>query len=137
MTYLLDTNACIALINAKPLSVRARLQKALDGGARAAVSTVAVFELWYGVVKSARPAFNAERVRIFLSGPLTLLPLEEGDARAAGEIRAALEAVGRPMGAYDLLLAGQASHRKFTLVTANTKEFVRVRGLLCEDWAKA
>jgi tRNA(fMet)-specific endonuclease VapC len=43
--------------------------------------------------------------------------------------------VGRPVGAYDVLLAGQARRRGATLVTSNTKEFARVRGLKWEDWA--
>ncbi|PYU09346.1 MAG: VapC toxin family PIN domain ribonuclease, partial [Acidobacteria bacterium] len=64
------------------------------------------------------------------------LPFEEEDARTAGKIRAAMEAVGKPIGAYDLLIAGQALRHKLTLVTANAKEFGRVKGLVWEDWAK-
>jgi len=52
-------------------------------------------------------------------------------------IRATLEKAGRPIGAYDLLIAGQAVRHKMTLVTANSKEFSRVKGLVWEDWAKA
>ncbi len=43
MKYLLDTNACIAVINGEPAAVRGRLQKALDGGADIFVSAIAVF----------------------------------------------------------------------------------------------
>jgi hypothetical protein len=43
---------------------------------------------------------------------------------------------GKPIGAYDLLIAGQALHRKLTLVTANAKEFGRIKSLLWEDWGK-
>jgi tRNA(fMet)-specific endonuclease VapC len=136
LTYLLDTNACIALINGKPSLVRVRLQKALDGGAQALVSTVVAFELWYGVAKSARQEANAKRLETFFAGPLSLLPFEEEDAKAAGRVRAAIEAAGKPIGAYDLLIAGQALHHRLTLVTANAKEFGRVRGLVWEDWAK-
>ena len=60
---------------------------------------------------------------------------DEEDARAAGTIRAQIEAAGRPIGAYDLLIAGQAVRHKATLVTANAKEFARVKGLVWEDWA--
>jgi len=45
-------------------------------------------------------------------------------------------AAGRPIGAYDLLIAGQALRHRVTLVTANAKEFGRVNGLVWEDWAK-
>ena len=59
------------------------------------------------------------------------------DFRAAGTIRAALEAVGKPIGAYDYLIVGQALARQLTLVTANVSEFSRVKGLTWQDWAKA
>ena len=58
------------------------------------------------------------------------------DARSAGRVRAAWEAAGKPIGAYDLLIAGQALRHRVTLVTANAKEFGRVKGLLWEDWAR-
>ena len=137
MIYLLDTNACIALINGKPVAVRTRFQKAVERGAQVNVSTIVAFELWYGVAKSEQKEVNAGRLGTFFSGPITLIPFEEEDAKAAAAIRAAIEAAGRPIGAYDLLIAGQAVRHKLTLVTANGKEFSRVKGLVCEDWAKS
>jgi tRNA(fMet)-specific endonuclease VapC len=134
--YLLDTNACIALINGQPSSVRVRLRKALAREAQALVSAIVAFELWYGVAKSARQEANAQRLDVFFAGPVSQLPFEEEDARAAGKIRAALEAAGKPIGAYDLLIAGQALRHQITLVTANSREFGRIKGLLWEDWAK-
>lgn len=136
MNYLLDTNACIALINGKPVSVRARFAKAVDAGAQVLVPAVAIFELWYGVAKSARAEANAQAVETFLAGPVRLLAFEEEDARRAGAVRAALEMVGKPIGAYDVLIAGQALRHKLTLVTANAREFGRVKGLVWEDWGK-
>ncbi len=137
MTYLLDTNTCIAVINGKPASVRARLDKALDDGARVLVPTVVAFELWYGVEKSAHQEASARRLEVFFAGPVSLLPFEEEDAKTGGRVRATTEAAGKPIGAYDLLIAGQALSRKLTLVTANVKEFRRIKGLLWEDWAKS
>ena len=137
MTFLLDTNACIALINGKPAAVRTRLKKALDGGAQVLVPTVAAFELWYRVAKSTQQAANARRVETFFAGPLSRLPFEDEDARIAGQVRAAMEAAGTPMGAYDLLIASQALRHKLTLVTANAREFARVSRLLWEDWSKS
>ncbi len=49
---------------------------------------------------------------------------------------ATLEAAGKPIGAYDLLIAGQALRHGLTLITANSREFGRVKGLAWEDWAK-
>ena len=135
VTYLLDTNACIALINGKPAPVRARFQKATEAGAEMVVSSVVAFELWYGVAKSAQPDLNAARVETFFAGPLRILAFDEEDAKATGMIRAAMESIGRPIGAYDLLIAGQALRHKMTLVTANVREFRRVKGLEWQDWA--
>jgi tRNA(fMet)-specific endonuclease VapC len=69
-------------------------------------------------------------------GPIVVLPFEEGDAKIAGAVRANLEASGKSIGAYDLLIAGQALQRQLTVVTANVSEFSRVRGLAWQDWAK-
>ena len=136
MTYLLDTNACIALINGKPVAVRNRLQEVLENGAQVNVSAIVAFELWYGVGKSRQQEANAQRLKTFFSGPIDLMVFDEEDAKVAGTIRARIEAAGRPIGAYDLLIAGQAIRRKATLVTANAREFGRVKGLVWEDWAK-
>ena len=136
VNYVLDTNACIALINGNPASVRGRFQKAVGTDAQIFVPAIVSFELWNGVAKSARPALNTQLLGTFLSGPVIELPFNDEDARAAGAIRAALEASGRPIGAYDLLIAGQALARQLTLVTANVSEFPRVKGLSWQDWAK-
>ena len=134
MTYLLDTNACIALINGSPAEVRSRFDQVSSAGESIATSSIVVFELWYGVAKSARRAMNTERLHAFLSGPIDLLDFEDEDARAAGNVRAALEANGAPIGAYDVLIAGQAWRHRATLVTATASEFGRVAGLECQDW---
>jgi tRNA(fMet)-specific endonuclease VapC len=135
--YLLDTNACIALINGSPERVRAKLRAATGSGDRIFVSSIAIFELWYGVSKSARHDFNRKRPETFLAGPVAVLPFEEEDAQAAGSIRAVLESSGKPIGAYDVLIAAQALRHQLTLVTANVSEFSRVKGLSWQDWAKA
>jgi tRNA(fMet)-specific endonuclease VapC len=135
VNYLLDTNACIALINGSPPLVRPRLERALKDGASVAVSAVVAFELWYGAAKSARRQANRQRLETFFAGPLDLVAFDDEDARVAGEIRATLEVAGTPIGAYDLLIAGQALRYDATLVTANTAEFSRVPDLRWQDWA--
>jgi tRNA(fMet)-specific endonuclease VapC len=136
VSYLLDINACIAVINGRPAAVRERVREALGRREVLAISTIAVFELWYGVATSARAAANAERLAIFLA-QLEVLPFDDQDARAAGTVRSDLERAGTPIGAYDTLLAGQALRRGLTLVTADVAEFDRVRGLRWVNWAKS
>lgn len=116
--------------------MRMRFDRALAAGNQLFVSSIAMFELWYGVFKSGRIHFNSSRVDTFLGGPITTLVFDEDDARAAGSIRATLKTSGSPIGSYGTLLAGQAINRKLTLVTANVAEFSRVRGLAWQDWGK-
>ena len=137
MNYLLDTNALIALLTNRPAGVRDRLRHAVSEGASIAVPSVVLYELWYGVARSDRRRENADRLRVFLSGNIDIVPFEEEDAVAAGELRAALETAGTPIGPYDLLIAAQALRRRTTLVTANVSEFARVRGLSWQDWTGA
>ena len=137
MIYLLDTNAVVALLRNRPPTVRERLRRRIAHGGRIAVSSIALFELWYGVARSRQPELNAERLQLFLSGDVTAVDFGEQDAPVAGELGRTLQAVGRPIGAYDLLIAAQALRAGVTLVTANVAEFARVPGLVCEDWTAA
>jgi len=134
-TCLLDTNACIALINGTQAGVRRRFQRAVARDRAMLVSSIVAYELWYGVRRSQRKEANTQRLEVFLAGPLEWTPFDDDDARAAGDVRAELEAAGTPIGAYDVLLAGQARRRGATLVTSNVREFGRVAGLKWEDWA--
>lgn len=134
MNYLLDTNAAVALLRDKPAKVRERYRQAEASGDYLALSSVVLFELWYCAAKSSHVPENTERLRILLSGGLDLLDFDDEDARTAGQVRAALEKGGNPIGAYDVLIAGQALRRGLTVVTANTDEFDRVTGLSWQDW---
>ena len=134
MNYLLDTNAVIALLRDDPPRVRSRLRQVVAEGASIAVSSIVLYELWYGVARSARRRENAERLRVFLSGNIEIVAFDDEDAVAAGDLRAALETAGTPIGAYDLLIAAQALRTGTTLVTANVSQFARLRGLVWQDW---
>src|SRR5438094_435240 len=107
MTYLLDTNACIALVNGVPKAVRRRLQRAIRKEATIVVSSIVAFELWYGVAKSQQREANTRRLEAFLAGPVEWTVFDDDDAREAGKVRSELEAAGKPIGAYDVLIAGQ------------------------------
>ena len=134
MNYLLDTNAVIALLKSQPTGVRGRLRRAISRGASIGVSSVVLYELWYGVARSERRRDNAERLRVFLSGNIDVVPFDEQDAMSAGDLRATLENAATPIGPYELLIAAQALRSGATLVTANISEFARVRGLVWQDW---
>jgi tRNA(fMet)-specific endonuclease VapC len=131
----LDTNIVIAAINQSMPKVRARLMRTLMDNTVVGIPAIVLFELWYGIKRSARPQENTAALTAFLALDVSPWPFEQDDAEEAGEIRAALERMGKPIGPYDVLIAAQARRRGATLVTANAREFVRVPGLKTEDWA--
>jgi tRNA(fMet)-specific endonuclease VapC len=134
VTYLLDTNVVVALLRNKSVVVRERFRAVVSEGASIIVSSVVLFELWYGVARSGRMEENRDRLRVFVSGVNGVVPFDEADASIAGTLRAALETGGTPIGPYDLLIAAQALRTGMTLVTANVSEFARVDGLAWQDW---
>jgi tRNA(fMet)-specific endonuclease VapC len=135
VSFLLDTNVCIALINGTSSKVREHFIQAARRKATIATSSIVAHELWYGVAKSELVAQNSRALAAFLSREVALLDYSERDGQAAGEIRAKLEGKGQRIGEYDTLIAGQAFSRNLILVTANTREFSRVKGLVVEDWS--
>lgn len=129
MRYLLDTNAVIAALNepAGPLSRRLHALRPADVG----VSAVVLHELYFGAFKSARRERNLALVDALR---FEVVPLDTEDARHAGEIRAWLAAQGMPIGAHDVLTAGQARARGLVLVSRSLRDFERVPGLATEHW---
>ena len=132
--YLLDTDTVVGLLRDRPLPVRVRFRAAMDGGSLLAISSVVLFELSFGIARSAKPTENRDRLSALLAAGVAVLSLAESDARAAAVVRAELAMIGTPISPYDLLIAGQARARDTVLVTGNTGEFGRVRGLRIEDW---
>lgn len=131
MTYLLDTNVCIYLKRNRPTHVAERFAELSPG--EVGISSVTLAELEYGVSKSS----HHERDRAILDELLQLLVVAPFDRAAAshyGEIRAALERAGTPIGPFDTQIAAHARSLELTLVTHDTSEFTRVPGLKVEDW---
>ena len=102
MRYLLDTNACIDLLNNTSPSLRARIRR--HRPSEIGLSAIVTYELYYGASKSRRMDRNIELVDRLA---FEVVPFDASDARVAGAVRSELEATGRPIGPYDLLIAGQ------------------------------
>jgi tRNA(fMet)-specific endonuclease VapC len=128
MRYLLDANAVIGLLNDTTSKTAQRARRERPGDV--AVSAIVAQELFYGAFKSRRAAQNMALIDAL---QFVVLEFDKEDARQAGQVRALL-AKGTPIGPYDVLIAGQAVARDMILVTHNTQEFERVRGLRFEDW---
>jgi tRNA(fMet)-specific endonuclease VapC len=132
----LDTNVAIALLGEAQSRVLTRFDAARAAGTPFGMSMIVFYELMYGAAASRRRKANEDKIALFLSsGNIALLPFEAADAIEAAEIRAQLRRPGRPIGPYDVLIAAQARRAGATLITANTREFARVPGLLVVDWA--
>lgn len=125
--YLLDTNVCVALIRGRAPAGR------LPAARECALSAITVAELFFGAEKSDRAAEQARAVQ-GLAGLFAQLPFEQEAARHYGEIRAALEKKGTPIGPLDQLIAAHARSLGAALITANLREFQRVPGLKCVAW---
>lgn len=131
MTYLLDSNVCIRLINNSSLAVTNRL--ASQQPEDIVISTITQLELYYGAYRSVQHQRNLEILQRFFS-QFNIIHLDSEAARIAGRIRADLAASGTPIGPYDVQIAAIAMANNLILVTHNTKEFNRVNGLQIEDW---
>ncbi|MDD5334827.1 MAG: type II toxin-antitoxin system VapC family toxin [Rhodoferax sp.] len=128
--YLLDTNICIYVINARPPAVLARfVAHEVDG---LGISAITASELYWGVCKSGSVR-NRTTLEKFLS-PLAVLDYDLGAAQKYGELRAYLEQQGTPIGPFDQQIAAHALALDITLVTNNRREFARVPGLRLENW---
>ncbi len=127
-SFLFDSSACIPV-----LRNRAGLEK-LPDPALTGIPVIVAAELWTGAQKNLKThPHQAARLEAFLS--LFLLADFTLDAALHyADIRAALEATGKTIGPLDLLIAAQARSLGATLVTANTKEFKRVKGLKVQAW---
>ena len=128
---MLDTHICIYIINARPPAVLERFRRERLGSI--SISSVTAAELAFGVAKSGS-ARNREALEMFLA-PLEVLPFDASATWHYGDLRAALERRGEPIGALDTMIAAHAMASNTILVTNNTREFARVAGLRLENWA--
>lgn len=129
-TYLLDTNIISDLVRNPSGSSAQRIEHIAPGDL--CTSIIVAAELRYGCAKkgSAKLLNRVESVLTFIP----VLPLDIPADGEYGGIRAELEAAGQTIGMNDLLIAAHAYTLKATLVTNNTREFMRIRGLRLENW---
>jgi len=134
--YLLDTTLWIDLLRTNSRSIRRQLSahsKSVIG-----LSIITACELQYGLERRAakHPHLRAQEQNLLsaILAPFDVFPVDHAVVEIYGKVRAALENRGAAIGALDTFIAAQALSLGATLVTSNTKEFVRVPGLQIEDW---
>jgi tRNA(fMet)-specific endonuclease VapC len=129
--YLLDTNICIYIAKYNPPRVREHFVQ--HRASELAMSVITLGELRFGAEKSHAKE-KALHVIQELADLMIVEPLPETAAEHYGQIRAELQQKGQMIGNNDLWLAAHARSQGWVLVTNNEKEFVRVKGLVVENW---
>jgi len=131
--YLLDTNACVRILNDTSPTLVHRLASQAPSEIR--LCSIVKAELFYGARLSQRAPENLKLLAHFFA-PFVSLPFNDRCAEQYGQIRAELARAGTLIGPNDLLIAAIARAYDLTLVTHNVEEFGRVDGLRLEDWEK-
>ena len=131
--YLLDTNTFIYFFKGIGDVANILLSKAPKD---IFIPSIALYELEVGIAKSTKPQKRRKQLESLISR-INISSFGEQEAKVAAMIRANLENKGIPIGPYDTLIAGTALSNNAILVTHNTKEFRRVKGLNIEDWYMA
>lgn len=129
--YLLDTNICIYLIKKHPPEVLARFQQIQLKQLH--IPTITLFELYFCLEKNNSQQRNLAALENFIA-PLTIVEFTLDAAKKAAKIRSNLQKQGTPIDAYDIQIAAIAISLNMSLLTNNTREFERVKGLKLENW---
>ena len=131
MTFVLDTNVCIAFLSGSDAAVRRQLL-ALPRESVALCSVVKA-ELLYGARNSGRVEENLARLERFFA-PLHSLPFGDEAAERYAVLRAYLRREGRPIGGNDMMIAATVLAADATLVTRDRRDFAAVAGLRVVAW---
>ena len=127
---MLDTNIVIYTIKNRPASARNAFMRH-EG--QMCISSVTWGELVYGAERSSQPERNLSDIEGF-AARLETMPFDIPAATHFGQLRAELYKAGKPIGPYDMMIAGHARALGLVLVTNSLEEFERVPGLRVENW---
>lgn len=130
MKYLLDTNSFIYYFKGLG-NVKQRLLACQPN--EIVLSSVVYYELQVGILKSTNPQKRIAQLA-HIKTQVSWVDFNEKSAQATAQIRVALERIGKPIGCYDVQIAGMGLANDLVVVTHNVGEFGRVNGLKMEDW---
>jgi tRNA(fMet)-specific endonuclease VapC len=130
--YLLDTNIASCIIKGNSPSVDRRLVKVAM--AELAISAVTEGELRFGAARLPHATRLHAMIEDFFLR-VAVLPWGSDAAQQYGQLRAALEREGQPMGNLDAMIGAHALALGAILVT-NDRAFGRIKKLKVEDWTK-
>ncbi len=96
-------------------------------------TSLTIFELYRGISRSRKPEKERMKITAILKNQI-VADFDEIAAQRAGELDGLLMIRGRPIGAVDCMIAGIALVRMEKLLTRNTSEFEKVKGLGLETY---
>ena len=136
MIYALDTNIISFLLRARQNpEVAERFTVEIEQGNDYVIPPLSYYEVtWYLIRKKA-----TAQLRYFhdlYQNAFIKTGMEEADLLLAAQIRANLDEQGKPVGDADVLIAAYCIVNDYTLVTDNTSDFERIKGLKCVNWKK-
>jgi tRNA(fMet)-specific endonuclease VapC len=131
-SYFLDTNTCVYALKGSFAGIERRLRGLSPDDVK--IPSIVTAELLLGAEKSEQRKRTLEAIRAFLV-PYESVPFCALAAEQYARIRAELERRGQPVGPNDLIVAATVLAHHGVLVSHNTREFRRVKGLRLEDWA--
>ncbi len=123
----IDTDVLIGVLRGREPAV-GRVKELEKGGAILSTTSVNMFELYYGVLKSKKVERNLNAVRKLLER-FVALDFIGGVAEKAGEVLVELEAKGRTIDSRDLFVGATALVNGYALLTENVEHFKRIDGL--------
>ena len=132
-TYLLDTNVLSEILKKRPEPRVLERLRAVPARALT-TSVVCVTELRYGAARHPQGTTLWERIAREVLARIRVLPIGEAEAIRAGDLLAALESNGTPIGVEDVLIGATALEEHLTVVTRNVRHFRRIPGLAVEAW---
>jgi predicted nucleic acid-binding protein len=119
MSSLCDTKVLAELARPRP---NRRVLAWAEGQRQLTISVITLEEIWYGL--SSRPSTRLSRwFEGFFDRHCVVLPVDEGIARAAGELRGRLQGRGRPRSQSDMLIAATAKQAGLAVATRNVNDF--------------
>jgi tRNA(fMet)-specific endonuclease VapC len=131
LLYFLDTNIIAYSVKHKFASLPEHLMRINPSNIK--IPVVVKAEIRFGIEKNGINENNRFRYESFMK-PYETVSLDDGATFEYAHLRADLESQGKVISPNDMFIAAIVLSKGGILVTHNTDEFSRVKGLLLEDW---
>jgi tRNA(fMet)-specific endonuclease VapC len=129
MKYLLDTNICIYFFRGK-YDIKEQIKAA--GIENCAISEITLAELVYGAEYISNPKKNHKLITDLIE-QIAVISIFDS-IQEYGKQKAQLRKQGTLISDFDLLIGSTAIANRLIMVTQNTMEFERIKGIELENW---